>query len=300
MLPFKTDLKLGDDCPEVVALKVRLMNLGFNRVFLDGKVRVLDETSSYFGEVTRECLESFQAKVVDALTNVFIPQDIRTQYPFTVDGVMNYADWYLLQNYELLAEYYSKVIIPDPIQEPVKEPEPNEPAIPIKSGITLAKKVVELARTQIGVVESKGHNNTGKEVNEYLKTGSCGEMKYGGAPWCAGFVDWLVYKACEFYNQKYPFPCPFLYTPDQVNWGKKKKITIINPTADEIDAGDFFFIYSASRQNARHVGIVEKVKSKTIVTIEGNTNNNGSAEGFGVFRRERALPWAIVKWSKLF
>lgn len=297
MLQFKSDLKIGDDCPEVAGLKVRLMGLGFNRVYLDGKVRILDENSTYFGEVTQECLESFQAKVVDAMTSVFIPAEIREQYPFTVDGVMNYADWYLLNNYEKLAEYYKKIVIPDPIQEPVIDP---DPAANKSKQLLMLEKVIEIARTQIGVVESAGYNNTGKEVNEYLKLGSCGTMKNGGAPWCAGFVDWLVNKACEFYNLKYPFPCPFLYTPDQVNWGKKKKITIINPKASEIDAGDFFFIYSASRNNARHVGIVEKVKSSTIVTIEGNTNNNGSAEGFGVFRRERTLPWAIVKWSKLF
>jgi hypothetical protein len=38
-----------------------------------------------------------------------------------------------------------------------------------------------------------------------------------------------------------------------------------------------------------HIGIVEEVKSSAILTIEGNTNDSGSAEGFEVCRRTRGL-----------
>ncbi|MBZ5523056.1 MAG: CHAP domain-containing protein, partial [Acidobacteriia bacterium] len=34
-----------------------------------------------------------------------------------------------------------------------------------------------------------------------------------------------------------------------------------------------------------HSGLVEKVDAGILTTIEGNTNDNGSREGIGVFRR---------------
>ncbi|EKT4520794.1 CHAP domain-containing protein, partial [Flavobacterium psychrophilum] len=38
-----------------------------------------------------------------------------------------------------------------------------------------------------------------------------------------------------------------------------------------------------------HTGIVEKVIEKTIYTIEGNTNDDGSREGYKVCRRKRNI-----------
>lgn len=38
-----------------------------------------------------------------------------------------------------------------------------------------------------------------------------------------------------------------------------------------------------------HIGIVESVSGKTLNTIEGNTNDAGSREGDGVYRKQRAI-----------
>jgi hypothetical protein len=35
-----------------------------------------------------------------------------------------------------------------------------------------------------------------------------------------------------------------------------------------------------------HTGFIEKIEGGLLTTIEGNTNNNGSREGVGVFRRK--------------
>jgi hypothetical protein len=35
-----------------------------------------------------------------------------------------------------------------------------------------------------------------------------------------------------------------------------------------------------------HMGLIEQVKAGKLLTIEGNTNDGGSREGVGVFRRE--------------
>ena len=47
----------------------------------------------------------------------------------------------------------------------------------------------------------------------------------------------------------------------------------------------------ASSAGHGHTGLVEKVAGTVLTTIEGNTNDNGSREGIGVFRREkRTIP----------
>ena len=45
----------------------------------------------------------------------------------------------------------------------------------------------------------------------------------------------------------------------------------------------FIFIIDHGHGNG-HTGIVESVNGGLITTIEGNTNNNGSANGYGVLR----------------
>jgi hypothetical protein len=41
----------------------------------------------------------------------------------------------------------------------------------------------------------------------------------------------------------------------------------------------------ATSGGAGHTGLVEAVEGQYLVTIEGNTNEGGSREGIGVFRR---------------
>jgi len=48
-----------------------------------------------------------------------------------------------------------------------------------------------------------------------------------------------------------------------------------------------FGLYFPSLKRIAHVGFVERIRGKYCVTIEGNTNPEGSREGGGVFRRMR-------------
>lgn len=286
MLPFKWDLKLGDTLPEVGSMKAKLHSLGYGRCFVDGKVRELDD-SDYFGEVTRECLEAFQTKVQDAVTlyQMPIPEDIKNNYPFSIDGVFNYSDWYVLEHYEQLAEWYRVNIKPDDFPE--QEPEED-----------LISKVIAIAKNEIGVVEEKPFNNSGKRVNEYQWIGSCEQVKTG-SPWCQYFMNWLLKQLGEPYKGS----CSG-YTPDWVNFGVKKNIGFKSAKKGQIAVGDFGYIYSPSRNNARHVFIIIGIdlQKGTVTTIEGNTNNDGGAEGFGVFKRSRPISqvWAVVKWNELY
>jgi len=51
--------------------------------------------------------------------------------------------------------------------------------------------------------------------------------------------------------------------------------------------GFIFIIDTGSPGGAGHTGLVEKVDGGMLVTIEGNTNEGGSREGIGVFRRSK-------------
>jgi hypothetical protein len=49
--------------------------------------------------------------------------------------------------------------------------------------------------------------------------------------------------------------------------------------------GQIFVIDTGAPGGAGHTGLVEAVNAGKLVTIEGNTNDGGSREGIGVFRR---------------
>lgn len=51
--------------------------------------------------------------------------------------------------------------------------------------------------------------------------------------------------------------------------------------------GDVAFVYYASLGRIGHVGVVERVDGDYVVTVEGNTNLDGSRTGIGVYRHRR-------------
>jgi hypothetical protein len=52
-----------------------------------------------------------------------------------------------------------------------------------------------------------------------------------------------------------------------------------------VTPGHIFVIDAGGPGGAGHTGLVEQVVAGTLVTVEGNTNDGGSREGIGVFRR---------------
>lgn len=66
-----------------------------------------------------------------------------------------------------------------------------------------------------------------------------------------------------------------------------KKITTAQASANPalVKPGQIFILSSGG--GFGHTGLVESVNGGFLVTIEGNTNEGGSREGIGVFRRNR-------------
>ncbi len=137
----------------------------------------------------------------------------------------------------------------------------------------IAKHTVTIAQTQIGVVEVPLNSNAGPAVEKYLKSVGLGK----GYAWCMAFVYWCVKEAAgEVYVEN-----PLFKTAGVLAmWNNRKELRVSEP-----QPGDIFIIDFG--KGLGHTGIVEKVEKDKIITIEGNTNIDGSREGYGVFRRQR-------------
>ncbi len=126
------------------------------------------------------------------------------------------------------------------------------------------RDIVQVALTQLGYRE--GRNNDTKYGDWYGMSNQ---------PWCAMFVSWCANQA-------------------GIGSGVLKKSSLANPNNFGITyyngasytprSGDLFF-----NKQFRHVGIVYYVDGDYFYTLEGNSNNNGSYDGIGVFSLKRRI-----------
>ena len=130
-----------------------------------------------------------------------------------------------------------------------------------------AKTALDFASEEVGVEEIPRGSNDGERVREYLRAGGCTIP----APWCAGFIMWCLNQA----GIK-----PFITAHVATMWDKNKTIQKFSP-----QVGDVFI--QINKNGSGHCGFVERVAGDSVDTIEGNTNDEGSREGFEVCRRTR-------------
>ena len=142
--------------------------------------------------------------------------------------------------------------------------------------MTLAQSSLEVAKRQIGVTEIPKGSNAGPEVEIYLK--SVGLSK--GYSWCMAFVYWCINEA----SKKTDNPNPLKKTAGVIDqWNSRPELRRTKPEPGYVFIMDF-------GKGLGHTGFVEKVFSTgKIQTIEGNTNVDGSREGYAVCRRIRSI-----------
>lgn len=140
----------------------------------------------------------------------------------------------------------------------------------------LEAKIIIWAGNQLGVREATG-NNDGPAVEKYLASVGLGK----GYSWCMAFVYWCVKQAAAELNLKNPLKQTGGVL-DEWNSGRGIHLTVPEP-------GCIFIMDFGGGEG--HTGIVTGVFLDTglIHTIEGNTNDDGSREGIGVFRRTRTI-----------
>ena len=143
----------------------------------------------------------------------------------------------------------------------------------------LGYTALQIANLQLGVQEQPRGSNSGPEVDLYLK--SVGLEP--GYAWCMAFVYYCVGQAAAQLAVKNPL----IKTGGVMLQANKTKLPKLTPRDAKVKPGDIFIM--AFKNGTGHTGFVEKIKNGIITTVEGNTNNDGSREGFKVARRQRLL-----------
>jgi hypothetical protein len=138
--------------------------------------------------------------------------------------------------------------------------------LPVSAG-ELRNDVEYTYLSQIGVREATGQND-GIEVEKYLASTNLG----AGYAWCAAFVNWV------YVQNGIDTPQSPAWSP---SWFPNDRCTNTPQT------GDVFGIYFNNLGRIAHVGFIHRYGPKTTLTVEGNTNNDGSREGIGVFVKRR-------------
>jgi hypothetical protein len=158
----------------------------------------------------------------------------------------------------------------------------------------LRELVIDIAASQIGVVEQPRGSNRGPEVDVYIRTTGLNPAA-GSFPWCVCFLYWVFEQAAKIKGIDNPLP----KTAGVISlWqlGRHTQAQVIRKseaTAQTVKPGMIFHLDLGGGKG--HAGLVIEVSGDRIITIEGNTNPGGSPDGFGVFRRaSRALAPSVL------
>jgi hypothetical protein len=129
-----------------------------------------------------------------------------------------------------------------------------------------------------------GGQNMGPWVRYYMRGNQGTEW-----PWCAGFVSTVLKQACKSLRSALPYT-----TSDsciEMANNASAKGVFLSEAALSADRSllkpGFIFLNHKSPGYWSHTGIVIAVEDEVFHTIEGNTNDEGSAEGYEVCQRIR-------------
>ncbi len=157
----------------------------------------------------------------------------------------------------------------------------------IKTGGSLKELIVAYAQQHLKAAPREFKQNEGTWVRAYMDG-------YEGAPWawCLGFVQTVFDQAAFTKGVTLKSYMPFSYSCDDMGRSGMKNGNLLEnknlpSKANEIEPGDIFLNVKKERIDWVHTGIVIKRDGDWIETIEGNTNDEGSREGYEVCARKR-------------
>ena len=207
------------------------------------------EEDGDFGKNTKSAVKLFQARFTDT-----------DGLPLKIDGEVGAITWAALFGAQSV-----------PVSNNAESP--------------LLARVLEVAATQVGVMEEPLGSNRGPRVDEYVR--SVGLNPEGKHAWCVTFTYWCFAQATQALDRKNPMIKTGGVLKHWNDAGKQgiPRITttraVNNPAL--VKPGHVFVIDTG--QGLGHSGFVERVVGGKLMTIEGNTNEGGSRNGIGVFRR---------------
>jgi hypothetical protein len=149
---------------------------------------------------------------------------------------------------------------------------------------------IKEAKAHIGLREDPKGSNDGRALRSYLK----GTNFEPGQAWCLYFAETAVKNA---WPKGSPLPTQILWTgsTEQLR-AHAAKLGKLIPTSQGVSKGSIMLLLKPSGV-AHHAGIVvgEGAEPGTIYTIEGNTNGDGSSEGFEVLLKTRHISDSVVQ-----
>jgi peptidoglycan hydrolase-like protein with peptidoglycan-binding domain len=157
---------------------------------------------------------------------------------------------------------------------------------PIPGKRALGQLVVAYARQHLAQHPlEEGGQNSGPWVRLYTQGGEGDNY-----PWCAGFATFCLSQACTSLDVAMPVPRT-LSCDDMARHAGARLLEQPAPSQRaRITPGSFFLRLAGpaeKRFKYAHTGIVVQAGPDTFKTIEGNTNDDGSAEGYEVCARVR-------------
>lgn len=137
----------------------------------------------------------------------------------------------------------------------------------------LSEKAIEIAITQIGVQETPRGSNWGHPVQDYLQRVGIDFP----ASWCMALVYWSFDEAAKAINTINPM----------VKTGGVLRAynEAMSHHVTDYQRGDIFIMDIG--HGLGHTGIILSIENGMLNTIEGNTNDTGSREGFEVCYKKR-------------
>ena len=151
----------------------------------------------------------------------------------------------------------------------------------------------ETYTSMIGIRELTG-NNDGEEVQNILSYSGLS----GNYPWCAAFIHYtLIINGIDL-NLKYPAYVPSYFTEYAIIYNRGK----IEKKREFIIGEDLIGIYIGEKKRLGHIGWYNGESEKYYYSVEGNTNDIGSDEGDGVYRKKRIKRQVktISSWKKIY
>lgn len=150
--------------------------------------------------------------------------------------------------------------------------------------------VIQVAKAYKWVKEDPRHTNRGEAVTEFLKLTGLD----AGQPWCMAYLS-----ACGHWALEGTWPLPMTASTDQL-LAFARAHHLLYDTPEPGDIG----LLLHSPTDAHHAVLVVDldVDPKVYHTIEGNTNDNGSDDGYEVLEKDRTITpgkQVFVRWCEL-
>lgn len=165
--------------------------------------------------------------------------------------------------------------------------------------VNVIDRLIAVAAAEVGYLEKKSNASLDDKIanagsNNYTKYNRDMRQWAGSAglsdQWCQNFVDWVFVVAFGLELARLLIHLFTNYTPD--GSGAFKKYGQYFKRGTKTPArGDVIYFYNSSKRRIGHVGIVTKVTSTKVYTIEGNTSGASTlvTNGGGVREKSYSL-----------